>query len=561
MKRRLAFLVLVLTIVQCIGAYAYAPKAQDYYKEAQALINEGKYEDAIRKLDTAIERAPRSPLYYIAKGTTLTELHRGNDAIICYDRALEIINKYPNAENKSYLYDLFLNRGKAYFSINKFYEAVICYDRAITYNNEDIRVYLEKVKVFHLTGRHSEELICLDKALELEPGNLDAYKMKGRALQKLSRYADAITIYDKLIGIESDNAELFYNKSICAALLEKSEVMIESLKKAISIDSKYIGLARNESSFSGHRSNIEFIDIVGVVNEYGNTLGNIHSYGDAAVQGEWIFYSYEQLGLWKEKLDGSNKQKISDEYAEEINVIGDWIYCNLIEITENDGFNYNHLGFYKIKVDGSEKVKLLDKRIEAVNVVGGWIYYCSEPEACKPYKMKTDGTGRIHLNVLPTRCISVDGNWIYYQNGADDNSLYRMGLNGENNQKISDVTSYRLHINISGDYLYVIGEYPTRGLYKVKKDGSSSVKMIDEQLSYLNVIGEWIYFIIYDDGIYKMKTDGTEKQKLYSGDVFSLCIADDWIYFGKWSEYEEYEKEGYYRMKKDGSSIQTIKSY
>jgi hypothetical protein len=41
------------------------------------------------------------------KGSTLTELQRGNDAIACYDRALEIINKYPNAENMSYLYDLF----------------------------------------------------------------------------------------------------------------------------------------------------------------------------------------------------------------------------------------------------------------------------------------------------------------------------------------------------------------------------------------------------------------------------------------------------------------------
>jgi hypothetical protein len=385
--------------------------------------------------------------------------------------------------------------------------------------------------------------------------------VKGIALQELSRYAEAISVYDKLIELESGNAEIFYNKSICAAVLGKFDMMIESLRKAVSMDSKYIGIARNESSFSKQTSNKEFVDIVGVVNEYGNTPGNIQSYGNVAVQGEWIFYSYEHHGLWKEKLDGSNKQKICDVYADGINVIGDWIYCNLMEVTENDELNYNNLRFYKIKVDGSERVKLYDKRIENINVVGGWIYYCSETEACKPYKMKTDGTGRIHLNVFPSRCIAVDGDWIYYQNGADNNCLYRMGLNGESNQKISDVTSYRLNINTSRDYVYVTGEYPTNGLYKVKKDGSSSVKMLDDQISYLNVMGEWIYYIFYDDGIYKMKTDGTEKQKLYSGDVFGLCIADDWIYFGKWSEGEEYGREGYYRMKKDGSNIQTIKSY
>lgn len=221
MRRKLALLVMLITIIQCIGVYAYAPNAQDYYKEAQVLINTGKYEDAIKGLDTAIGLAPKSPLYYIAKGTALTELQRGNDAIICYDRAREIINKYPNAENKSLLYELFLNRGKAYFSLSKFYEATICYDKAITYNNKNIKVYLEKAQVFHLTGRYSEELACVDIALELEPDNRNAYKMKGIFLQELSRYSDAIVVYDKLIEYEPLNAETFYNKSKCAALVGK----------------------------------------------------------------------------------------------------------------------------------------------------------------------------------------------------------------------------------------------------------------------------------------------------------------------------------------------------
>lgn len=561
MKRKLALLVILIMIAQCIGVYAYAPKAQDHYKEAQILINTGKYEEAVKKLDTAIGIAPKAPLYLIAKGTALTGLQRGNDAILCYDRALEIINKYPTAEYKALLYELFINRGKTYISLSKPYEAMICYDKAITYNNAETRVYLEKAQVFDLAGKHGEALACLDKALELEPDNRDANKMKGKALQELNRYPEAIAIYDKLIEYEPVNAEILYNKSRCAALAGKPEIMLESLGKAISMDKKYVELARNESDFSGHRSNEKFIEIVGVVNIYGNTLGNIHSYGNVALQGDWIYYSYEQLGLWREKLDSSSKEKICDGYASDINVIGDWIYCNLFGLIENGDYNSSYLGFYKVKADGSEKIKLFDKRIEAVNIVGEWIYYCSESEAGKPYKMKTDGTGRKHLNVFPTRCISVDGDWIYYQNGADKSSLYRMDLNGENNQKISDVTSYRLDINISGDYVYVIGEYPTLGLYKVKKDGSGSEKMLEDQLSYLNVVGEWVYYTNYKDGIYRMKTDGTEKQKLYSGDVFGLCIAEDWIYFGKWSEVEEYKTERYYRMKTDGSGIQTIIKY
>jgi hypothetical protein len=476
----------------------------------------------------------------------LTKARIGQEAIACFDNALGIINKYPNVENKSYLDDLFLNRGQAYFSINKFAEAVICYDKAITYNIKNSAAYLEKAQALHLLKKYNDESVALDKLIELEPGN----------------------------------AEAFYKKSLCSALLGKSDVMIESLKKAISIDAKYIELARNERGFSKQRTNKAFIDIVGVVNEYGNTLGNIHNYGNVAVQGDWVFYSYEKLGLWKEKLDGTNKKKICDSYAEEINVIGDWLYCNLIEVTEKDGFNYNPLGFYKMKTDGSEKIKLFDKRIESVNVVGEWIYYSSQSEACKPYKMKTDGTGRIHLSVLPSRCISVYGDWIYYQNGADNSSLYRMDFNGKNNQKVSDITSYRLDINISGDYAYIVGEHPYLGLHKVKKDipesvnthgiqlksfkikdSFESIKILEDQVSYLNLQDEWLYFIVYSDGIYKMKTDGTEKQKLYAGDVFSLSIAGDWIYFGKWKEDDEYSREGYYKIKKDGTGLQTVISY
>ncbi len=91
-------------------------------------------------------------------------------------------------------------------------------------------------------------------------------------------------------------------------------------------------------------------------------------------------------------------------------------------------------------------------------------------------------------------------------------------------------------------------------IYKIRTDGSSEKKLIDDKVDWLLCDGEWIYMAERREsswiGVYwiysKMKTDGTEKMELLRNIDFVLKIEDGWIYYMN-TNYE------IHRMRADGS--------
>jgi hypothetical protein len=61
--------------------------------------------------------------------------------------------------------------------------------------------------------------------------------------------------------------------------------------------------------------------------------------------------------LYKIKTDGTNKTKITDEYASYVNVSGDWIYYSNLNETERV------LELYKIKTDGTNRTKINNDKV------------------------------------------------------------------------------------------------------------------------------------------------------------------------------------------------------
>ncbi|MBU3191368.1 cell wall-binding repeat-containing protein [Clostridium bowmanii] len=119
------------------------------------------------------------------------------------------------------------------------------------------------------------------------------------------------------------------------------------------------------------------------------------------------------------------------------------------------------------------------------------------------------------------------------------------------------------------DYYYL------DGIYKIKKDGSESIRLDKDSNSIIrgnsaritksniNIIGEWIYYesvanwmdvaaeyeVVITEGIYKLKTDGTGKTKICSDDAREMMVMGDWIYYCNYSDSGKL-----YKIKVDGSS-------
>lgn len=97
------------------------------------------------------------------------------------------------------------------------------------------------------------------------------------------------------------------------------------------------------------------------------------------VKGDWIYYgvSYyikgESIGeLYKMKTDGSNRQKISDDYVINIIVEDEWIYCRTETYIPEEG-EYKYF-LHKIKTDGTEKSNFqMKKYIYLLYMISGFI--------------------------------------------------------------------------------------------------------------------------------------------------------------------------------------------
>lgn len=185
---------------------------------------------------------------------------------------------------------------------------------------------------------------------------------------------------------------------------------------------------------------------------------------------EWFYYS--DNGLYKLKRDGSYSQKLSTDWALNIQVAGDWIYYTRNKPYEsrymleqevydiNDTYEETY-ELIKIKTDGSEKTI-----IKSANVA------------------LTDSNGEDTNNVF---WFTVSDDTIYYT--INTGALYRMDVNGGNEQRLLDDVG---DLNVYQDWIIYTSEAVGK-LYKMKRDGTQNTLISDDELELIGVSNGFIY--------------------------------------------------------------------
>ena len=133
---------------------------------------------------------------------------------------------------------------------------------------------------------------------------------------------------------------------------------------------------------------------------------------------------------------------------------------------------------------------------------------------------------------------------IFFSNPSDNGKLYSMDSNGKNLKKLTeDVATY---INADENYIYYVrnnaGEsmnfnfvaFHRNALVRVNHDGSNLVILDTEPSLYASLIGNYIYYIHYDQKeastLYKVRIDGEEQQQVMMESVFT-CNADGQFFY------------------------------
>jgi len=202
---------------------------------------------------------------------------------------------------------------------------------------------------------------------------------------------------------------------------------------------------------------------------------------------------------------------------------------------DNDGSVYyrseaDNWCLYKSKLDGSEKQKLSDDVPCDINVLNGWVYYANYKDGFSIYRIKTDGTGRAQLKSGYCRNLYAVGDHIYYdvRDEANVSHIHRMGVDGGNDELL--ISQARLMYYYDGSLYYLNGLF----LWKYDLETRKSVQLNDKYSHYVTADQSGVYYWAADDNAFvHMSHTGTDSEVLLSGcDYFN--VSDNCVYYMKY---------------------------
>lgn len=238
-------------------------EAWEILNKGTALNNLGRLKEALVCFDKALEILPRFDAAWLDKGVALTKLGRTKEAIECYERALEINPKSANAwynfgtaqQNQGKIeealasYDqavalnplhdgAWLNKGVILRKQLRAKEAIVCYDKVLAINSKSAVGWYNRGFALKQLGHSQEEIFCYDRALANDPTYVDAWLNRGVALRKQNRLIESLACYNKSLELQPKHPDAWYNKGVVLRRLGQARDAREALAKAAALDPK-----------------------------------------------------------------------------------------------------------------------------------------------------------------------------------------------------------------------------------------------------------------------------------------------------------------------------------
>ncbi|MBE8950600.1 MAG: tetratricopeptide repeat protein [Quinella sp. 3Q1] len=144
-------------------------------EEATRFLDNGKYEDAIKLCNEALELNSDNELAYLRRGNAYYGLKQNERAIQDFNKALEF-------KQHEFMYT---SRGNAYGNLGQYERAIQDYNKALQLNPNLADAYYNRGNVYARLGNFKQAIADVTKAIELNPNFAMAYHLRGLCYQEL----------------------------------------------------------------------------------------------------------------------------------------------------------------------------------------------------------------------------------------------------------------------------------------------------------------------------------------------------------------------------------------
>ncbi|MEQ1676912.1 MAG: tetratricopeptide repeat protein [Chitinophagaceae bacterium] len=186
-------------------------EAQKAFSEGVRLLKAEKFADAERNFSVAIAKGETTnglKMSYIYKAFALNGQNKYDNAIACFDKALEIDSLDPAT---------YIDRAKTFSYKKDYNKAITDFNKALEFDSagkqaEAACYYLGRIKM--LQGKNEEAIKHFDKLLELVPTDAEGYFLRGTAKSNIMEIDGSIKDFDLAIKYNANYMEAYANRGV-----------------------------------------------------------------------------------------------------------------------------------------------------------------------------------------------------------------------------------------------------------------------------------------------------------------------------------------------------------
>jgi tetratricopeptide (TPR) repeat protein len=203
----------------------------EWYNKGDALSNLGRNDEALDCYEKAIDLDPNFVYAWSGKGWALSNLGRNDEALDCYEKAIDLDPNFMYAWS---------GKGWALSNLDRNDEALDCYEKAIDLDPNFVNAWSGKGWALSNLDRNDEALDCYEKAIDLDSNFVNAWSGKGDALGNLGKYDKALDCYEKAIDLDPNFMYAWSGKGWALGNLGKFDEALDCYEKAIDLDPNFM---------------------------------------------------------------------------------------------------------------------------------------------------------------------------------------------------------------------------------------------------------------------------------------------------------------------------------